>query len=64
MAENIINFLLKIMPTLNKNICKKIAIIIEAQSIIFSPKKNVKKNSLAMTRSTQIEVQNYKRKRK
>ena len=26
--------------------------------------KNVKKNSLAMTRSTQIEVQNYKRKRK
>ena len=35
--------------------------IIGAGSVIT---KNVKKNSLAMTRSSQIEVQNYKRKRK
>ena len=39
--ENLINFLLKIIPKLNKNICREIAMRIEVQSIIFKPKKNV-----------------------
>ena len=47
MAENIINFLLKIIPALKKIVCKKIAIMIEAQSIIFNPKKKINKNSFS-----------------